>query len=391
MSIRKYRFRNQALDFQRLEPRQVLTSLVPVDTAIVGRYVFYNDSGFDNYDASASVADDNAIATDKAALLPGETATYDNITNFSQGINGIIIDADLANASAFSANDIVLSTGVANDLSDLTLVDVTPEVSVRAGDGVDSTDRITVILPNGSVVNEYLQVRVVANSTTGLFSDDVFYFGNVIAETGDSSADNVVGALDLGLVESNTSFFVLENIENRYDFNRDRLVNALDVGILESNTTASNAVPLITAPAAETPPTPVLGDEFFVSSVSEFNNAVAQAQPGDSIVLANGTYTSDYFQFSADGTEDLPITFRAETPGQVILNGSSRLSISGDWLVVDGLNFVGGALSSGKAPDTSGFRFTVKTTELTTTRFLDRTIRALPLSFGETIQTQTFT
>ena len=41
-----------------------------------------------------------------------------------------------------------------------------------------------------------------------------------------------------------------------------------------------------------------------------------------------------------------PITLRAQTPGQVVLNGNSKVNISGNWLVVDGLRFEGGALGA---------------------------------------------
>ena len=81
---------------------------VSATSGVVGRYVFYNGSGFDGGDLAANADDDSAIATDKVALLPGETASYQNYTNFVEGINGIIVDAPLANPGAFSANDIDL-------------------------------------------------------------------------------------------------------------------------------------------------------------------------------------------------------------------------------------------------------------------------------------------
>ena len=42
---------------------------------------------------------------------------------------------------------------------------------------------------------------------------------------------------------------------------------------------------------------------------------------------------------AASARPALPITLRAQTPGQVILNGNSKINISGNWLVVDGLKF----------------------------------------------------
>lgn len=45
-------------------------------------------------------------------------------------------------------------------------------------------------------------------------------------------------------------------------------------------------------------------------------------EPGDVIILKNGTYTSDErIQFLGSGTAENPVTFRAETPGGVIFTG----------------------------------------------------------------------
>ena len=213
---------------------------------VVGRNVFFNDSFFDDNDASANTGDDNAIATNITALQAGE-ATLDNISSFVHGINGIIVDAHLADPAAFSAEDIVLSSGIGNTLSDFEALGVTPEITVRAGEGVDGSDRITVILPNGSVTNEYLQVRVLANANTGLVQDDVFYFGSIVGETGNSS-DTFVSAGDISGVEANLSGLFSESIENPFDINRDGFVSAGDVSAIQANLTGLFAVPLITAP-----------------------------------------------------------------------------------------------------------------------------------------------
>ncbi len=87
--------------------------------------------------------------------------------------------------------------------------------------------------------------------------------------------------------------------------------------------------------------------EFTAGNASEVTTALQQAGPGDTVVLTDGVWTNQYIRFNADGTAGNPITLRAETPGGVVLNGSSRLDISGDHLVVDGLHFNGGSLSSG--------------------------------------------
>lgn len=54
-----------------------VTVTAPAAT-IVGRGIFYNNWAFDGNDPAPNVLDDLAIATDKSALLPGETATFAN-------------------------------------------------------------------------------------------------------------------------------------------------------------------------------------------------------------------------------------------------------------------------------------------------------------------------
>src|SRR5205085_6961861 len=59
---------------------------------VVGRHLFYNHSVFDGNDRGANAADDAAVAPDKVALLPGQSATFDNVSNYARGINGVIVD-----------------------------------------------------------------------------------------------------------------------------------------------------------------------------------------------------------------------------------------------------------------------------------------------------------
>jgi poly(beta-D-mannuronate) lyase len=90
----------------------------------------------------------------------------------------------------------------------------------------------------------------------------------------------------------------------------------------------------------------IMAAEHFVSSAAQIATAMQTAQPGDILTMTNGTWTNQRIQFAGDGTSTAPITLRAQTPGQVLLNGSSKINISGDWLVVDGLKFEGGALGA---------------------------------------------
>ena len=86
--------------------------------------------------------------------------------------------------------------------------------------------------------------------------------------------------------------------------------------------------------------------EYFVSSSAQISAAMQTALPGDILTMTDGNWTNQRIQFAGNGSSVAPITLRAQTPGQVVLNGNSKVNISGDWLVVDGLRFEGGALGA---------------------------------------------
>ncbi|MEM1330139.1 MAG: polysaccharide lyase 6 family protein [Planctomycetota bacterium] len=88
--------------------------------------------------------------------------------------------------------------------------------------------------------------------------------------------------------------------------------------------------------------------EYVVSSAAEIQSTLGDLVPGDALVLSDGIWTDQLIRFIATGTEANPITLRAQTPGRVVLNGDSRIELSGAHLVVEGLRFEGGALAAGQ-------------------------------------------
>lgn len=86
----------------------------------------------------------------------------------------------------------------------------------------------------------------------------------------------------------------------------------------------------------------IYAGEVRVNSADEIAAAMESAQPGDTLVMTDGTWTDQALVFAGHGEADMPITLRPQTPGGVTLTGESNLSISGTYLVVDGLNFVAG-------------------------------------------------
>ena len=96
-----------------------------------------------------------------------------------------------------------------------------------------------------------------------------------------------------------------------------------------------------------------------VHNADELTESIKMAEPGDIIVLANGVWKDVQIEFIGDGTEDNPITIKAETPGQVFVEGVSDLKFGGKYLVVEGLHFRNGYSPSDAVIE---FRIDKKTT-----------------------------
>ena len=79
-----------------------------------------------------------------------------------------------------------------------------------------------------------------------------------------------------------------------------------------------------------------------VKNPDELKAANTTAQAGDIIVLQNGEWKNVSISLNCKGTKESPITFRAETTGKVIITGLSKLSIGGNYIIVDGLYFTNG-------------------------------------------------
>jgi hypothetical protein len=90
-------------------------------------------------------------------------------------------------------------------------------------------------------------VTVLAGVGTGLAEPDVFYFGNLVGETGNSAHSLAVTSLD-ELKTRNALYTTAATTESRYDFNRDGRVNSLDLLIVRQN--KGKTLPLLAAPAA---------------------------------------------------------------------------------------------------------------------------------------------
>ncbi|NQU25557.1 MAG: hypothetical protein HQ567_30090 [Candidatus Nealsonbacteria bacterium] len=205
---------------------------------VQGRYVFYNASAFDGNDAVADARDDDAIATDKVALLPGKAASFENYTSYTGGINGVMIDvANLLEGVVPTASDFVFRIGDDSTPDDWETVSTPATVTFREHAGVGGSDRVTITWPEGTVRNQWLEVTVLA-ADLGMTADDVFYFGNAVAEVGDSPSGAQVTAADLLVARNNPRDFLRPApVDFICDFNRDSFVDAIDLLLARNNQT----------------------------------------------------------------------------------------------------------------------------------------------------------
>jgi hypothetical protein len=242
---------------------QATGTIVNDDSIVADRFLFYQNSP--RYDQpggtfpqnTLTFSDDNAIATDKRAYLPGSgAATFADVSSYVQGINGIMVDLLGAGAhSSITASDFIFKTG------NTTTVDGTwttlsgaalPTGSVRLGmtgaangaGTTSGTDRVEMIwAPGTAVTQKWLEVTVTADANTGLIANDVFFFGNEIGDMGASNTSTVfkVSAIDTTSTQTHGSPVGNNNpITNLFDFNRDGAVGAADITLDQTHGTTNS-------------------------------------------------------------------------------------------------------------------------------------------------------
>ncbi|GAA4732702.1 polysaccharide lyase 6 family protein [Flavisolibacter ginsenosidimutans] len=84
-------------------------------------------------------------------------------------------------------------------------------------------------------------------------------------------------------------------------------------------------------------------------SLTDAMKALQRAKPGDTIVVANGTYKDVEINFVAKGDAAKPVVVKAQTPGGVIISGQSSLRLAGVGIEVNGFYFTNGYAPKGSA------------------------------------------
>ncbi|MDW8373549.1 MAG: hypothetical protein RMM29_07900, partial [Planctomycetota bacterium] len=139
--------------------------------------------------------------------------------------------------------------GNSNDLASWVPAPTPTQIGARSYAGTQQSTRVSLAWADGAIKNTWLRVEVKATARTGLAAPYVFYFGNTVGETGNSSTDAYVGATDQLRIRTNAIGINQAAITNVFDINRDRQVGALDVLLARQNVLPrERALRLITAP-----------------------------------------------------------------------------------------------------------------------------------------------
>ena len=239
----------------------------PAVATVTGRHVFYNNSV---YDTGAGRTDDTAVAPDKTALLAGQTASAANITSYGRGINGVMVDvlglpAGTITGGLLGVNDVAIRTSSSTAPNAWSTGPAPTSVTVRPGAGVGGSDRVTLAWADGTIVNRWVEVTLLANTDTGLAAPDVFAFGNLV---GDADSSRGVNISDFGALRQDFGRTGLSIANGRSDFNRDGSVNIADFGALRGNFGKSLAAPPTLAAGAATPTAGLSSSSFTAGLLS---------------------------------------------------------------------------------------------------------------------------
>jgi hypothetical protein len=195
----------------------------------------------------ATFSDDNAIAPDKTAYLPGGgTATFAAVSSYTRGINGIMVDVSGPHG-AISASDFIFKVGRNNTPSAWATATAPTTVTTRAGAGLGGSDRVELLWADNAVQKLWLEVVVKgndalgsSNTNTGLASSYVFYFGNGLADAGNnnSGAFQTTSADEVGARNNPTNLALPATRSNVYDYNRTGQVDSSDQIVARNNLTS---------------------------------------------------------------------------------------------------------------------------------------------------------
>lgn len=226
------------------------TALADITATVFKRQLFYNNSGFETVGGVPAALSTNKVLLQSSAQA--QTTNFTNVSSYSLGLNGAVLDIAGLTASLLDPLDFILrvapsqASGVQNP--SLWGAAPVPTAIVVAAGSASLPRQVRLEWGNNQIQNTWLQIIVKANSNTGLATPQTFYIGHALAEVNGVAAYRISGA-DLSQVQAGISNGVV-SVNDVRDINKDRRVTGADLSIVQSRISNTVLLNNITIPAA---------------------------------------------------------------------------------------------------------------------------------------------
>lgn len=158
------------------------------------------------------------------------TATFNNVITHTRGITGFSVDIANRAATTPTAADFEFRNGTTGSSAAWPILAVTPTVTVSTGVGTGGSDRIYVTFANNAIPDPtWLRVTLKSDAnggTQGLTSDEIFYIGSLIGDTGSTGSAASVVSSDYNAVYSHRNTGA--TITDPWDLDRSKAITSAD-------------------------------------------------------------------------------------------------------------------------------------------------------------------
>lgn len=186
------------------------------DPEFINSHLFYEDL--------------SRIDSSKTPFKLGETSTFDSITGYEKGINGIVFDIP----KGIELTEFKFHTGITNDYLNWEEIDAE---SIEILDAVPNDVFTRVIIKLDNVTDTYVSTS---------FNDEAFFYGSNVGDTGATLTEGVRGRDSADLFSVSISLFTEAEVDNQNDLNKDGIVDSFDFFVIVKAGIDANSLPNIT-------------------------------------------------------------------------------------------------------------------------------------------------
>ncbi len=230
------------------------TALADITGTVFNRQVYYKGSSFSAGGTNIAAALDTAKVIAKSGST-AQTLSYANLINTTRGINGVVLDIAGLDATTLAASDFTFRmspTGAFNEAANppdswTTNIPAPTGIFVTQGSATVPS-RVRLEWADNAIANRWLQIRVLANSHTGLQSAETFYIGHLQGKV----LSTTVAGIFFVTTQDQTAVlpFGTATVTSNRDLDKNGFITTQDVTAVRLSIVASRSLRVITIPAA---------------------------------------------------------------------------------------------------------------------------------------------